>query len=46
VITQLPLSEGTERQLAVAGIYCFVVPPLLGVGTLMLRTGAFEDDTR
>jgi uncharacterized membrane protein YoaK (UPF0700 family) len=29
-----------------AGIYCFVVPPLLGVGTLMLRTGAFEGGTR
>lgn len=29
-----------------AGIHCFIVPPLLGVGTLMLRTGAFEGDTR
>jgi uncharacterized membrane protein YoaK (UPF0700 family) len=29
-----------------AGIHCFIVPPLLGVGTLMLRTGALEGDTR
>ena len=29
-----------------AGVHCFIVPPLLGVGTLMLRTGAFEGDTR
>jgi uncharacterized membrane protein YoaK (UPF0700 family) len=29
-----------------AGIYCFVVPPLLGLSTLMLHTEAFERDTR
>jgi uncharacterized membrane protein YoaK (UPF0700 family) len=29
-----------------ASIYCFVVPPLLGVGTLMLRTAAIESDVR
>jgi len=29
-----------------AGIYCFIVPPLLGVGTLTLRTGAFDVTAR
>jgi uncharacterized membrane protein YoaK (UPF0700 family) len=28
------------------GIYCFLVPPLLGVGTLMCRMAAFEGDVR
>jgi uncharacterized membrane protein YoaK (UPF0700 family) len=27
-----------------AGIYCFILPPLLGVGALMLRSGAVEGD--
>ena len=29
-----------------AGVFCFVIPPLLGIGTLMLSTEAFEGDTR
>lgn len=29
-----------------ASIYCFLVPPLLGVGTLMFRMAAFEDEFR
>jgi uncharacterized membrane protein YoaK (UPF0700 family) len=29
-----------------AGVYCFLVPPLLGVGTLMFRMAAFEGDGR
>ncbi len=29
-----------------AGVYCFLVPPLLGVGTLMFRMAAFEGDVR
>ena len=28
------------------GVYCFAVPPLLGIGALMLSTGAFPGDTR
>jgi uncharacterized membrane protein YoaK (UPF0700 family) len=27
-----------------AGIYCFLIPPLLGVGTMMLRIAAFESE--
>jgi len=29
-----------------ASIYCFLVPPLLGVGTLMFRMAAFEGEIR
>jgi uncharacterized membrane protein YoaK (UPF0700 family) len=29
-----------------AGVYCFLAPPLLGIGTLMLRTAPFEADVR
>jgi uncharacterized membrane protein YoaK (UPF0700 family) len=29
-----------------AGIYCFLVPPLLGLGTLMFRLAAFEGGAR
>jgi len=28
------------------GVYCFAVPPLLGIGTLVLSTGAFEGGRR
>jgi uncharacterized membrane protein YoaK (UPF0700 family) len=28
------------------GVYCFAVPPLLGIGTLMLGTGTFAGDRR
>jgi uncharacterized membrane protein YoaK (UPF0700 family) len=31
---------------ALAGVYCFLVPPLLGAGTLMFRMAAFEGDVR
>jgi uncharacterized membrane protein YoaK (UPF0700 family) len=27
-----------------AGIYCFLIPPLLGAGTMMLRIAAFESE--
>jgi uncharacterized membrane protein YoaK (UPF0700 family) len=29
-----------------AGVYCFMLPPLLGIGSLMLQTGAVEGDPR
>jgi hypothetical protein len=29
-----------------AGVYCFLLPPLLGIGTLMFRMAAFEGDVR
>jgi len=28
------------------GVYCFLIPPLLGVGTLMFRMTAYEGDVR
>ena len=31
---------------AKAGVYCFLLPPLLGIGTLTLRMAAFEGDVR
>jgi uncharacterized membrane protein YoaK (UPF0700 family) len=31
---------------SLAGVYCFLVPPLLGASTLVFRMGAFEGDIR
>lgn len=31
---------------SLAGVYCFLVPPLLGASTLLFRMAAFEGDIR